>query len=368
MSEIIKDQELDKNLVVAETVEAEGLRLYDVRKPPFQIYGLYDPKNQPEFKRMPTEVAAEVNSGVKNLHRHTAGGRVRFSTDSPYIVIKALMPAVSHYPHMPLTGSSGFDLYTDAPDGSASFYAGTFVPPYNMTNGYESKIEIEGGEVKYYTLNFPLYNRVTALYIGVKEGSYLGEGAPYRPLDPIVYYGSSITQGGCASRPGNCYQSHVTRALGIDHINLGFSGNGKGEANMAEYMATLPMCAFVSDYDHNAPTVEHLEATHRRLYDIIRAAHPNIPYVMLSRHDFYHNNSYIGGKEMSIKRRRVILDTYHYACENGDKNVYFIDGESIFRGPFEDACTVDGGHPNDLGFSLMAEAVTAVLKRALGQL
>ena len=365
MTEKINDQELDKNLVVATTVEAEGLCLHDVRRQPFRIYGLYDPENEKEFKRMPTEVAKEVNSGVKNLHRNTAGGRVRFSTDSPYIVIKAVMPAVSHFSHMPLTCSAGFDIYRDTPDGSSSFYVGTFVPPYDMTDGYESKLTDEGEGIKYFTLNFPLYNRVTDLYIGVKEGSYLGEGAPYRLLDPIVYYGSSITQGGCASRPGNCYQHHVTRALGIDHINLGFSGNGLGEKNMAEYMASLKMCAFVSDYDHNAPTVEHLEATHRRLYDIIRAAHPDIPYVMMSKPDFYWNKYYVNSREESVARRRVILDTYHYAVANGDKNVYFIDGESIFRGPFEDSCTVDGCHPNDLGFAFMAEAVTAVLKRAL---
>ena len=108
MSEAVRDQIPDKNLIVAESITAEGLRLYDVREEPFQIYGLYDPKNQPEFKRMPTEVAQEVNPGVKDLHRHTAGGRVRFSTDSPYIVIKAIMPKVLRMSHMPLTGSHGF--------------------------------------------------------------------------------------------------------------------------------------------------------------------------------------------------------------------------------------------------------------------
>ena len=79
--------------------------------------------------------------------------------------------------------------------------------------------------------------------------------------------------------------------------------------------------------------------------------------------NFYWNKYYVNSQEESVARRRVIIDTYHYAVANGDKNVYFIDGESIFRGPFEDSCTVDGCHPNDLGFAFMAEAVTAVLKR-----
>ena len=131
---------IDKNLAVKATIEAEGLRLYDVRRAPFQIYGLYEPTSEPEFKRMPDDVAASVSAGVERLARHTAGGRVRFSTDSPYIVIKAVMPKITHFSHMPLTGSSGFDLYMDSPDGTESIYHRSFVPPYDMKDGYESKI------------------------------------------------------------------------------------------------------------------------------------------------------------------------------------------------------------------------------------
>lgn len=361
----IKLENIDKNLAVSNTIDAPDLRLYDIRKPPFQIYGLYNPLTEPEYKRMPDDVAATVNDGVKKLARHTAGGRVRFSTDSPYIVIKAVMPKITHFSHMPLTGSSGFDLYIDSPDGTQSIYHRTFVPPYNMTDGYESKLEFYEPGFHYVTINFPLYNELKDLYIGIADGSTLGTGAPYRALAPIVYYGSSITQGGCASRPGNAYQHAVTRALGIDHINLGFSGSGKGEQTMIDYMASLEMSAFVSDYDHNANTPTLL-ATHRKLYDTIRKKHPTIPYIILSRPDFFRMVKDWGDNEQSIRRRHIILDTYHYAREEmGDRNVCFIDGESLFRGPYEDSCTVDGAHPNDLGFSRMADAVTCVLRRIL---
>ena len=360
-----KIENLDKNLAVAASVNAENLCLHDVRKAPFRIYGLYEPTTEPEFKRMPDAVAATVSAGVKNLARHTSGGRVRFSTDSPYIVIKAEMPTVGHMSHMPLTGSAGFDLYVDSDDGRESLFLRTFVPPYTMTNGYESKILTYSDTVRNYTIHFPLYNPLTNLYVGVKEGSYLGEGAAYRDLDPVVYYGSSITQGGCASRPGNAYQAMIARQLGIDFVNLGFSGNGRGEDTMLDYLAGMKMSAFVSDYDHNAPNEEHLAATHYKLYEAIRATHPNIPYVMLSRPDYHHDYPLLAGPKSSINRRRVILDTFHKAFDSGDRNVYFIDGESLFRGPFEDSCTVDGCHPNDLGFSKFAEAIGAVLKRAL---
>lgn len=358
-------EKVDRNLAVAASVNAPDLELHDVRNAPFQIYGLYNPLTEPVFKRMPTAVAERTNDGVLSLHTHTAGGRVRFATDSPYIVIKAVMPKVTHFSHMPLTGSSGFDLYIDTDDGSESVYHRTFVPPYNMTDGYESKVEINAPGMHCYTVNFPLYNRVNALYIGIAKGSRLEVGAPYRDLPPVVYYGNSVTQGGCASRPGNCFEAMIGRALNLDHINLGFSGSGCGEDAIVEYMAGLEMSAFVCDYDHNALTAEHLQNTHCKLYKTIRAAHPQLPIILLSRPDFYYHNKYIGGAENSIARRRVILDTYNYAIDQGDKNIYFIDGERLHIGTYADCCTVDGGHPNDLGFMMMAEQIGGVLRRCL---
>ena len=268
---------IDKNLEVAAKVKAPDLVLYDVRKPPFQIYGLYQPTTEPSFKRMPAEVAETVSKGVRNLNNMTAGGRVRFSTNSPYIVIKAVMPTVSPMQHMPLTGTSGFDLYIDSSDGMQSLYHRSFVPPRGMTDGYESKIDLGEAKWRHFTINFPLYNALTSLFVGVAKGSELSEGAPYRDLPPVVYYGSSITQGGCASRPGNAYTAMVGRFLNIDHVNLGFSGNGKAEDTMIEYLCGLKMSAFVSDYDHNAPNPEYLRNTHQKLYDAIRAKYPTIP-------------------------------------------------------------------------------------------
>ncbi|MBR2908292.1 MAG: SGNH/GDSL hydrolase family protein [Clostridia bacterium] len=360
-----KIESIDKNLVVSDKINAPDLALYDVRKPPFEIYGLYQPTTEPAFKRMPDNVAATVNSGVKRLARHTAGGRVRFSTDSPYVVLKAVMPSITHFSHMPLTGTSGFDIYIDSPDGTESLYHRTFVPPHGMTDGYESMIEFYEPGIHYVTIHLPLYNTLSELYIGVKEGSTLGAGAPYRPLAPIVYYGSSITQGGCASRPGNGFTNMVSRALNIDHVNLGFSGSGKGEETMVDYLASLEMSAFVSDYDHNAPDAAHLRATHQRLYDRIREKHPDIPYLILSKPDFYRDAPPYDNFQKNVDRRRVTVDTYHYARDKGDRNVYYIDGQSIFRGPYEDSCTVDGAHPNDLGFSYMADAIECVLRRVL---
>lgn len=342
-----------------ENITETDVRYYNVKEEPFRVYGLYQYKTESEFKRMPDEVAERVSRGVVSLYRNTAGGRVRFATDSDYIIVRAHMPKVQHFDHMPLTGTSGFDLYEDCPDSGESFFVGLFRPPVKMTDGFVAVIHLhKERKLRYFTLNFPLYNDVSSLEIGVREDAVLGEGMPYRNRKPIVFYGSSITQGGCASRPGNCYISLVCRRMNLDYINLGFSGSGKAEEAMVDYLADLDMSCFVSDYDHNAPNAEYLRKTHAAMYQKIRRKNPDIPYVMISRPDF----AGYGRHEEASARRDVVMDTFRYARAQGDTLVRYLDGESFFSGTYRDACTVDTTHPNDLGFMYMAEKVFSVLR------
>ncbi|MBR2354172.1 MAG: hypothetical protein IKA76_06715 [Clostridia bacterium] len=349
----------DKLMCDDQTVLPEDVRYYDVKEDPFRVYGLYNYKNESVFKRLPDEIGLNTNDGVAQLYLHTAGGRVRFSTDSDYVIIRAYMPKIGRHNHMPLTGGAGFDLYEDNPAIGDSVYIGTFRPPYDMTDGYVSLFNFrEGKKLRHLTINFPTYSQVAKLEIGVQKGACVGEGMAYRNKKPFVFYGSSITQGGCASRPGNNYISLVCRRLNLDYINLGFSGSGKAEDLIVDYMANMEMSAFISDYDHNAPNVEHLQATHCKMYKKIREKNPTIPYVMMSRPDFGGHGRVADG----CARRNVIIDTFRYAREQGDQKVYYIDGESYFHGQWEDACTVDRTHPNDMGFMFMADKVFATLR------
>ena len=202
----------------------------------------------------------------------------------------------------------------------------------------------------------PHFAEVKKLYIGLKKGSYLGKRKKYRNNKPIVFYGSSITHGAAAGRPGNTYENFISQKYNFDYINLGFAGNAKGETAMAEYISELDMCMFVCDYDHNAPDAEHLKATHYRFYEIIREKHPNIPYIMMTKPDFFTH------PKEDAERRQVIIESYNKAIASGDKNVYFIDGESLFEGEFYESCTSDGCHPNDLGFYRMAQKIGAVVE------
>lgn len=354
-------EQLDPNMVITKTINEPDVCYYDVRQEPFEVYGLYNYRTEPNFKRMPDDVAKTVSEGVATLSYATAGGRVRFSTDSLYVGIRAVMPHIQLSSHFAMTGSAGFDLFVDDPETGISRFHRPFRPDIDVKNGYESILKFTTRQLRHFTIHFPSYSHVKDLYIGLQKDAAVGKGMKYRDTLPIVYYGSSITQGACASRPGNTYQNIISRRFNMDYINLGFSGNGKAEDTMIEYLASLPMSAFVSDYDHNAPSADYLKSTHCKLYQAIRASHPDIPYIMLSRPDFdceYKNN---------LIRRDVIMDTYRYARAQGDTNVYYIDGAGVFRNHYVDMCTVDGCHPTDLGFALIADAIGDELRRALTQ-
>ncbi len=361
MSNTNEFNKVDRNFSVNTSISKTDITFYDVRKEPFEVYGLYDYKNQPEFKRMPDDVAQSISKGVAMLNFHTAGGRVRFCTDSRYVAIYAEMPEITRVSHNSLTGCAAFDLYVDDDITGESTFCKPFIPDLSITDKYESVIGFSDNQKRYYTICFPSYSSVKNLYIGLQKDAFVGEGMKYRDTLPILYYGSSITQGGCASHAGNIYQNIICRRMNMDYINLGFSGSGRGEDEVVEYMANLEMSAFVCDYDLNAPNPEHLKNTHLKMYKKIREAHPDIPYIMLSCPSLYNRFDEI------YERREVVHDTYRYAYEAGDKNVYFIDGELLFAGPYRDLCSVDGVHPTDVGFALMADKIGDALKRAFAQ-
>lgn len=357
--------DIDKNLAVPGTIQGVDLTFYNVRYDPFQIYGLICENIGEPFCRLPLKVAEQVSKDVLRLRNRTAGGRVRFKTNSSCVAIRAIMPFKCLMPHMPFLGSSGFDLYV-AQNGKND-YKGSFIPPMDRTDHYESLIKFSSRELRDITINFPLYDGVNELFIGVERDAVVEKGAAYDSELPIIYYGSSITQGGCASRPGNCYTNIITRNLNLDHINLGFSGSGRGEQVMAQYIASQPMSLFVYDYDHNAPNVEHLSKTHEAFFLTIREKHPDLPIIMASRTD---TPKTLQIEEETIRCREVILNTYENALKRGDKQVRFIDGIKVFDtcneiGATPDSCTVDGVHPNDLGFACMAKVFGDAIKKML---
>jgi len=314
------------------------MKMFKAYDAPLELRGLFK-----DFKRMPEEIAKNVSESVLALSRNSAGGRVRFCTNSPKVFIHYVLNGLAEMSHMPLSGCSGIDVYVDG------IFAGSIRPGSCSLSEVSDTIRTDG-EYHEFEINLPLYNGVSDFEIGIDDDRDIRKARPYKYEKPVVFYGSSITQGACASRPGNCYTAVLARRFDFDHINLGFSGAAKAENVMAEYIVSLDMSVFVYDYDHNAPDAQYLRNTHRPFYEAIRKAHPDLPIIFASRPDFKYEDD-------STQRRAVVMETYTAALNAGDKNVYFCDGKSMFGNVERDACTIDRVHPNDLGFRLMADAM-----------
>lgn len=345
---------IDKNLKIAESFGRDDIVLYDAKEAPFSLYGVFYEGGL--FRRMPKEVAETVNEGVAQISEHTSGGRVCFSTDSECIALTCTRPGFWAMGHMARTGISGFALY-ERKSGRWQYLA-TFVPP-GTPSGFSSIVNLPGGKKeRELMLQMPLYAPISSLQVGLAAGSSLGEWKGcYTHKKPIVFYGSSITQGGCASTPGGDYAGRLSRRFDADYVNLGFSGSAKGEEAMMRYIAGLDMSIFVYDYDYNAPDAAHLERTHYAGYRTVRKAQPDLPIIMMS------SPNYDKAGYNAPERRDIIAASYARALAEGDGNVYFVDGKVHFASFNADECTVDGCHPNDLGFYRMAEAVGAVIEQ-----
>lgn len=334
----MKVSDYDENLVVETSVSKPDVVWFNAKDKPFKIYGLSQVEKGKPFLRIPGEIAEQVSPGVAALNIDTAGGRIRFRTNSEYIALISKTPHLDPMPHMTWVGQAGYDMYSSV-NGDYK-YVTTFTS--------EESVHTLDGKWHTYTINMPLYHGVNDVFIGLSEGAGIEEAEEYTYSKPVLYYGSSITQGGCASRPGNTYESMISRKLDCDYINLGYSGNAKGEAVMADYLASLDASVFVMDYDFNARSAEQLQETHYPMYQKFRKTHPDAPIIMVNRPNFNRND------DSENERRIIILESYITARKAGDNRVFFVDGASIFDGAYADSCTVDGCHPNDLGFYRMA--------------
>ena len=360
---------MDKGFVFTHpSIPIKSVAVYDARKAPFQICGLYQPQEAGLFKRMPTAVAENVSKRVRLLHTNTAGARLRFVTDSPFIAVGAVYPPME-FPSARTAafaagGAFSFDLYADGKYcrilWPLELIQRGSVVSFDIPNGqYESFCELGEKKLRQITLNFPSFVNIRDVYIGLQEGSVLEAAPEYANKKPVVFYGSSITQGACASHPGNIYQNILSRQLNFDYLNLGFASGAKAEDAIIDYLCTLDMCMLVFDYDHNAKDVEYLERTHLPALRKLRAAHPDIPFIVLSRPN--HDPT----EEKALERAKLIEKNCKILSKESNAPVHFVDGQAIFRSHDSEMMTIDGTHPTDLGFHCIAEAMYGPMSRYL---
>ncbi len=325
----------------------------NIKREPFKIYGVKE-----YFRRIPKEVAENCNEGVQRLYENTTGVRVRFRTNSDYIVVHADIKSADVPTSKALIASKDFDMYIvrRGKPYFSTIFSSSVPEDWNIT---ESRVRFDK-VMKDIVLNFPITANLENVYIGVREGSELLPGSKYKHKKPVVFYGSSIVHGEGAMRPGNTYPAIISRKLDTDFINLGFRGAALAEPAIMEYIAGLDMSVFVYDYDHNATSLEHLANTHYAGYEIFRRKHPKTPVIFASRVDYY-----CGNVEYNEKARNIVRESYFRALASGDRNVYFVDGKKIYPDDKRDECTADGCHPNDMGYSYMADAFGNIIKNLI---
>ncbi|MDA3872890.1 MAG: SGNH/GDSL hydrolase family protein [Kiritimatiellae bacterium] len=302
------------------------------------------------YDRLPAKAKGRVTDTVWGLSKDSSGFAVRFSTDTPEVRIRwTLKKRELAMPHMPATGVSGLDLYALNQVDEWEFVDNG--RPTEPTN--QAAFQVRPG--RELLLYFPLYNGVTSLEIGVPEEARLYEPAasPRDRRKPLVFYGTSITQGACASRPGMAATAIAGRGLHIPVINLGFSGSGKMEIEMAQLVAELDASIYVLDCIRNMPPdlVTERVAPFVRL---LRSRRPDTPIVLAE-------DCHVWGVSPTPKGR-ILREVFDHLQAEGITNLHFLSNRSMLGEDGEG--TVDGIHPNDAGFVRQA----AVFKAFLGEI
>jgi lysophospholipase L1-like esterase len=267
-------------------------------------------------------------------------------------------------PHMPATGVSGLDLYVKADDGRWR-WLGIGQPLESKTNTATLASGLPDGR-REFLLYLPLYNGVSSVELGVSEGRKVEKSAARAEgrQKPIVFYGTSITQGGCASRPGMVHTAILGRRLDRPVINLGFSGNGRMEPEMATLLAELGPAVFVRDC---LPNITAAEVTERMepFVRTLRKVHPETPIVMAEDRLYTNGTVLPGPRKRNAESHAALKTAYDHLLADGIKGLYYLPGAAQLGDDGEG--TVDGSHPTDLGFQRMADAFAPVLTEALKQ-
>jgi len=311
------------------------------------------------YDRLPARAKEIVRGPVWSLSRDSAGMAVRFETDATAISVRwKLRKETLAMAHMPASGVSGVDLYVK--EGKQWHWLGAGRAE-KFPENEKVLVRTLTRQKREYMLYLPLYNGVTEVQIGVPAEAELSP-APVRPEKPILFYGTSIVQGGCASRPGMAYPAILGRKLDRPSINLGFSGNGQSESEVAKLIAEIDAAAFVLD---SLPNLQPEQVTERvgPFVKILRSAHPKTP-IFLVEHVEYAEARFVEGRRSKYAECNVRLRAiFKQLMKEGDKNLFYIPAEKLLGNDGEG--TVDGTHPTDLGFLRMADVMGPQLKARL---
>lgn len=314
------------------------------------------------FDRLPARAEGVVRDVVWDLSRHSAGLCVKFRTDAQEIHGRwTLTQERLAMPHMPATSVSGLDLYIDTAEGPR--WAGVGRP--------ETFPQVEAGLVagmadgeKSCTIYLPLYNGVSSVEIGVPDDASITMAERPQGRKTVLFYGTSITHGASASRAGTNHVAVVGRALDCETINLGFSGNGVMEPEVAQFLAELNPGAFVLDCLPNM-TADLVAERAAPFVMTLREKHPDTPILLVEDRTYADSTFVVSRRERNESSRKAIRKVYAELLSDGVRDLHYLEGAKLLGDDRDD--TVDGSHPTDLGFRRQAgrfeEKIRGMLSR-----
>lgn len=340
------------------SISGDTLKYYNAAELP--VLGKIYPDSLPHYSRMPEFLKPTVRKALWNLGQNSSGMAIRFRTNSTVISSKWEVAYNNSMSHMSPTGIKGLDLYCWT-DGQWRF-----VKSAQPTGKSNNTVIISGMKPieREYILYLPLYDGISSLEIGVDTNASLGSpllSVPSREK-PVVFYGSSIMQGACASRPGMASSNIISRRLNVETINLGFSANAFIDYEIAEMMADVDAAAFILDFVPNA-SVGQIKDRTACFLGILRAKHPHTPVIFVEDPVFAHSLFDCNiAKEVADKNS--MLDKVFRDMEKaGWKDIYLVKSDKMLGDDGE--ATVDGIHFSDLGFTRYAGLIIPVLQKVI---
>ena len=326
----------------------------------FPLYGKVSTDTENRYERLPQNLKGEIRGRLWDLGTNSAGLYLRFRTDSKSISARWEVSTNAVLNHMASVGVKGLDLYCYK-DKKWQF-VNTAKPVAEKTTG--PIIDNLPGEMMEYMLYLPLYDGLKSLEIGVDSTAFIGEPLVNLPVaeKPVVVYGTSITQGGCASRPGMAYTNILGRKLNRQVINLGFSGNGQLDYEIAEVMALSDASLFLLDFVPNVDEQQIIDKT-EKFVNILRAKHPTTPIVIVGTIEFPHSRFDTKMATLLKAKNQALEAMCKKMKKSGVKNIYYVNPDKLIGSDGEG--TVDGIHLTDLGFIRFAENIYPVIRKYL---
>ena len=343
----------------AVTPKVEGdLAWYDVSDWGVEGRGFTDVKRY--YDRLPGRAEGVVRDVVWNLSRHSTGMSARFVSDATRLHVRyKLMNANLAMPHMPATSVSGVDFYATDDKGDSRWLA--IVKPTKQEMDTKVIDGIKPGK-RTYTMYLPLFNGMEQLEVGLPKDAVFEPVAP-RKEKTIVFYGTSILHGICASRPGMSITNILGRRLDCPIMNLAFSGNGKMEPEVINFLTELAPAVYAIDCVPNMNAQMVAERCIPMVHQI-RKAKGDVPIVLVEDR-VYTNAKFLPSRYAHhMANHKALQEAYATLKQQGVKNLLYLRGDDLLGHDGEGA--TDGSHASDLGAIRYADAYEPVLREALG--